>query len=110
VKTRTGYPLAKCNSAAKPAFNEIAGLAAPIGAEVYPNDVVGVSDFTTYQGFVQSRVDAQRCWYQGGLWLLLERRKTGLRINHIFIRHERFFLDSGGLSENPQNQKESPPL
>jgi hypothetical protein len=29
--------------------------------QVYPNDLVGVSDFTIFRGFIQSRAAGQRC-------------------------------------------------
>ena len=41
----------------KPVFNKIGRFTSNPGVRLYPNDVVGVSDFNTFQGFLQSRAD-----------------------------------------------------
>jgi len=42
-------------------FNEIDRLRPSLGLKVYPNDVLGVSDFTTSGRFIQSRDGRRRC-------------------------------------------------
>src|SRR5260221_5857139 len=55
------YPLQEGKPMTKLACNKIGRFTSNPGVRLYPNDVVGVSNFNIFRGLIQSRAAAQRC-------------------------------------------------